>query len=377
VRVLHLTAGNLYGGVETYLVTLARCRHLCPEMEPEFALCFPGRLRDELTAAGVPVHDLGPVRVSRPWTVLRARRRVGRLAATRGFDVAVCHMSWVLGLLGGPAARHRVPVVAYMHGPGGGGWVDWVGNRQLPALLVGPSEHTVGQWRPGFPGVTARVLNYPIPPHVLSAPDPTPADRAAVRTELGAGPDDAVILQACRIERWKGPDLVIRALAGLRDLPAWRFWLAGGVQKSDERAYYGRLQGLAVEAGIGDRVAFLGQRSDVPALLGAADIYCQGNRGPEGFSLSFLEASYRRLPVVTTDLGGAGEMVDASTGVLVPASEDPDRLAEALRGLITDPAARARLGEAARAKALRLSDPAQQLGRLAGYLNEAVRPVAA
>ena len=69
LKVLHLSAGNLYGGIETFLTTLARMRHLAPGMEPEFGLCFRGRLWDELVATGVPVHDFGPVRLSRPWTV--------------------------------------------------------------------------------------------------------------------------------------------------------------------------------------------------------------------------------------------------------------------------------------------------------------------
>ncbi len=38
MRVLHVYSGNLYGGVETLLVTLARHRDLCPEMEPHFAI---------------------------------------------------------------------------------------------------------------------------------------------------------------------------------------------------------------------------------------------------------------------------------------------------------------------------------------------------
>src|ERR1700741_4890740 len=43
LRVLHVTSGNLFGGIETVLVTLARLRHLCPSMIPSFAVCFPGR----------------------------------------------------------------------------------------------------------------------------------------------------------------------------------------------------------------------------------------------------------------------------------------------------------------------------------------------
>ncbi len=49
MRVLHVSAGNLYGGLETVLVTLARCRALSPELECEFALCFAGRARGRTT----------------------------------------------------------------------------------------------------------------------------------------------------------------------------------------------------------------------------------------------------------------------------------------------------------------------------------------
>src|SRR5271170_8284030 len=76
VRVLHLHSGNMYGGVETLLVVLGKLRQLCPEMEPSFGLCFEGRLSRELEAASANVHMLGKVRMSRPWSVWRARRRL-------------------------------------------------------------------------------------------------------------------------------------------------------------------------------------------------------------------------------------------------------------------------------------------------------------
>ena len=63
---------------------------------------------------------------------------------------------------------------------------------------------------------------------------------------------------------------------------------------------------------------WLGQRRDVPELLAAADIYCQPNVGAEPFGIVFVEALYTGLPVVTTALGGALEIIDASCGVLVP-----------------------------------------------------------
>jgi glycosyltransferase involved in cell wall biosynthesis len=182
-----------------------------------------------------------------------------------------------------------------------------------------------------------------------------------------------VILQASRIEAWKGPDLVLKALGRLRDRPGWVFWLAGGVQRPSEQPYYDALCQIVAELGIADRVRFLGQRSEVGRLMRAADLYCQGNRGPEGFSLAFLEASFCGLPIVTTDLGGAGEMVDSETGILIPPGEDEAALAQALGSLLADPYRRAAMACRAREKAGQLADPQQQIQRLAGMVSASVR----
>src|SRR5258708_19249526 len=76
LRVLHINSGRLYGGVEAILVTLARLRHLCPEMDSQFGVWYEGRLSQELISTGPPVHLLGKVRVSRPCTLLQPRRPI-------------------------------------------------------------------------------------------------------------------------------------------------------------------------------------------------------------------------------------------------------------------------------------------------------------
>src|SRR6266704_2330635 len=106
MRVLHICSGNLFGGVETFLVTLARLRHLCPAMEPEFALCFAGRLSQELQAHNVAVQMLGEVRVRYPWTVARARRALKNLMRHKSYDVVVCHSAWLQAIFG-PVVRAR------------------------------------------------------------------------------------------------------------------------------------------------------------------------------------------------------------------------------------------------------------------------------
>ena len=76
---------------------------------------------------------------------------------------------------------------------------------------------------------------------------------------------------------------------------------------------------LVARKGLAERVRFLGERADVPDLLGAADIHCQPNSSPEPFGLAFVEALHAALPVVTSDAGGAREIVTPACGVLVPA----------------------------------------------------------
>jgi glycosyltransferase involved in cell wall biosynthesis/2-polyprenyl-3-methyl-5-hydroxy-6-metoxy-1,4-benzoquinol methylase len=364
LRVLHINPGNLYGGVETFLVTLARCRDLCPAMVPEFALCVSGRLEEELRQAGVAVHLLGATRLSRPWTVLRARAMLRQLICRRGrYDVVVCHQPWTQALFAGVVQQIGIPYVAYFHGPNGGGWPERLSRGYRPQLVIAPSLLTLDTVQPLHPDVPGEVLYYPLPVQATATSDLTAEQRITIRTQLKARPEDTVILQASRMEQWKGPDLVLRALGQLKNLPDWRFWLAGGAQRDHELSYLNELKRLAVELGIEDRVQFLGQRTDVPMLMRASDLYCQGNRGPEGFSLAFLEASYCGLPIVTSDLGGAPELIDSSTGILVAPESVPD-LAEALRLLITDESRRNALGTRAKAKAVELCNAPKQLRQL-------------
>jgi glycosyltransferase involved in cell wall biosynthesis len=140
------------------------------------------------------------------------------------------------------------------------------------------------------------------------------------------------------------------------------------VQRPSDQSYLDSLIESAKSAGIADRVRFLGQRSDVPKLLAASDIHCQPNIDAEPFGIAFVEAMNASLPVVTTRLGGAIEVVGDECGVLVPPG-DPQALAETLTRLIDDPSWRRSLGSAGPARAHQLCDPERILGRLETVLN--------
>jgi glycosyltransferase involved in cell wall biosynthesis len=368
VRALHIVAGRLYGGVETQLVTRAKFRSSCPEMEPEFALCFDGKLRERLLEADVPVHPLGPTRVRHPLSILRARRRLRRIVETRAIDVLSCHMPWALAAFGPVARSTGIPLVFWMHGPATGRhWVERWARLTRPDLAICNSSATAQTLPVLYPDLPAEVIFPPV------APPPTGftiEGRRDTRRELETPPDAIVIAQVCRMEPWKGHRLHLDALSRLRDLPGWRCWMIGGAQRRDELLYEAELRALAQSFGIADRVRFLGERQDVPRLLHAADIYCQPNTGPEPFGIAVVEALYAGLPVVTSAMGGALEIIDPEVGFLTEPS--PDAVAAALKQLIEDGRLRSSLGAAGPARARRLADPGVQIVHLKQVLDDLI-----
>jgi glycosyltransferase involved in cell wall biosynthesis len=84
---------------------------------------------------------------------------------------------------------------------------------------------------------------------------------------------------------------------------------------------------------------------------------------PEPFGIAFIEALYAGLPVVSSNFGGAAEIVDRSCGLLTAPGDDT-QLAGALQQLLDDAGARRALGSAGPSRARNLCDPAQQMSRL-------------
>lgn len=371
MRVLHVHSGNLYGGVETFLATLAREAPLAPDMVPSFALAFAGRLSRELADAGHTPRMTGAVQFRRPATVWRARRALAHVLSSGDYDLAVCHQAWPQALFGSTIRRAGLPLVLWVHTVGDGRhWLDRWAAMRPPDLVVCNSRFTAERHAPRFGATRTEWVYCPVR---VSPARATDAQRDRTRALLDTPPGDVVIAQVGRLESLKGHRHTLEALARLADLDAWTYWIIGGPQRPSDEAYLGELVTQARRLGIEARVRFLGERSDVAALLGAADVYCQPNLEPEAFGLSLVEALGAGLPVVTSDLGGAREIVDASCGVLTPVG-DVTAIATTLRSLIADAPRRARLGDAARARPDVLCNASRQMRRIADILSSAVRP---
>jgi glycosyltransferase involved in cell wall biosynthesis len=162
----------------------------------------------------------------------------------------------------------------------------------------------------------------------------------ALREAIGGRDGRPVVLVVARLDVQKGHRYL---LAAARDVPDAIFALAGD---GPERP---RLEALASDLHIGDRVRFLGERRDVPALLASCDVVVLPSLY-EGLPISVLEAMAARRPVVATMIGGTDEaVVDGETGLLVPPA-DPTSLAAAIGRVLGDAELRSRLGDAGRAR---------------------------
>ncbi len=356
LRVLHVHSGNLYGGIEVGFSVVAKAC-LPRGIEPEYALCFEGRATKELRALGVPVHVLGAVRLRQPWRVLRARRKLTELLASRRFDLVVAHSGWSMTIFAPVVTAAGVPLVFHVHDtvPEKLDWLSLLARRTRPDLLVCNSEFTAGTTHRLFPGVPLAIVHYPLefPPAL------TPSARAAARRSLGIDDDTVFILQASRMQAWKGHELHLSALARIHARTKWVCLIAGGAQRPEEEIYEASLRRTIETTGLGDRVRLLGQRTDVPTLMAAADIFCQPNKTPEPFGLVFLEALAAGCPVVSVAMGGVLEMVDSSCGILAPPG-DADGVAAALSRLIDDEPLRKSMSAPAMKRAHEISDPDKQ-----------------
>lgn len=370
MRVLHLCAGNLYGGVERIVAECAASRALCPALSPSFALCFAGRLSGEIEAAGLACRQLGAARVSRPWTIAAARRALAHLLDSDHPHVVICHSSWMFALAApvvraGPGAA---TLVLWLHDRvSGKSWVERWAGMTVPDLVISNSRFTAASVAALYASVPRAVLYAPV-----AAGQPlTPGERRRMRNELAAGEGIPVILIASRFEAWKGHRELLSAAARIRE--PWRIWIAGRPQRAGEDEYAASLRAQVRSLGIADRVSFLGERTDIPAVMRAADIHCQPNSAPEPFGLAFVEALYAGIPVVTTAMGGAQEIVTEACGRLVPPGH-PEALERALRELIVNETVRQRLGAAGAARAAALCDPARQLETLAALTTGSAAP---
>lgn len=172
--------------------------------------------------------------------------------------------------------------------------------------------------------------------------------RREARERLGLPADAPVVVFVARLTSVKRPDRFVEVASRVAEQVADAVFVVAGEGELFEETRH-------AAAPLGNRVRFLGWRSDVETIYGAADVVVLTSDN-EGMPVSLIEAAAAGRAAVTTDVGSAAEVViDGETGIVV--GRDADRLAEAVVTVLTEPGRRDRFGEAAAVHA------AQRFGR--------------
>jgi phosphatidylinositol alpha-1,6-mannosyltransferase len=304
---------------------------------------------------------------SRQWGILhpsglmrhvRGVLQIRRLLAAAGPTVVHCARTlpeglaaWAVRKLGGP------PYVCWAHGEE----VSYArGSRELRALMslvqhdadaiLANSQNTAEVLRSAGAPADRIAVVYPGVDGTRFRPDG--ADAMSIRRKV-AREGEVLLVTVGRLQRRKGHDLVIRAMAELRHSdPVLRYLIVGDGEERE------RLEQLARDHDVSDRVVFLGAVASemLPSCYAAADIFVHPNRTEgldfEGFGLVFLEAAAAGLPVIAGRTGGAPEAVEAGQTAVLVSGTDLGELVSSLQALLADPARCRAMGRAGRERAL-------------------------
>jgi len=163
-------------------------------------------------------------------------------------------------------------------------------------------------------------------------PSVSTADVAALRTHLGVGEEERVVLSVGRLSREKAHIDLLQAFRLLceskPDISLKLIIVGDGPER-------GRLEAAVESFGCRDCVILTGQVSDVRTFYYAADVFALPSHS-EGSPNVLLEAMAAGTPVVATEVGGVPEMVESEQSALLVPAHDPQALAEAIARVLTE-----------------------------------------
>lgn len=362
LRIAHLIESDGPGGAERVLAHLASALQSAGASNVAFLPADgEGWLARELRGSGVAIEHF---RLERPASPACAR---GLEAAFRRHRIEVAHShEFTMAVYGGWACwRTGIPQVVTMHGSlyYAGRLRRRVALRAALALrgrTVAVSESLARRLHGDLWMPASKVAMIPNGVPRVTPPSPT------LREELGLHPADRLLVAVGNLYPVKGHRHLIDAVALLAARhPALHVAIAG------RGAMEGELMAVARERGLADRVHLIGLRSDVPAVLAAADVFVLPSLS-EGLPLALLEAMFAGRPIVASAVGEvSAALAHGVAGVLVPPG-DPQALAAALDGVLSDPQRAGELGRAAVRRAAAEYDISRMVRRYVDLYEEAL-----
>ncbi|MHB8522001.1 MAG: glycosyltransferase family 4 protein [Limisphaerales bacterium] len=320
------------GGAEVYMLNLLR--HVDrSRFSPSVALLRPGPLADELRAIEVPTHVLPAHRMRDVFAVGRTVRSLARLVQQQGYDL-VHSNGFRAHVYGGLAARSaRVPEVWTVH------TVEKAGPITATVFRI-PTAHVIANCQRTADYFVARsCLTSRIWPSVDFAHLEPFTTRAELAERYDLRPEPRWVCMGGRLQRYKGHEFFLRALAALPSQAADVCGIImGGSLFGMEPDYPAELNKLAQTLGIHERIRFTGfiPDADVHGFLAASEMLVHPALD-EDFGLIVTEAQAMGKAVLAFNaVGPAAIVLPEQTGELVPVGNQ-EELNAALARMLSKP----------------------------------------
>jgi len=365
LRLLHLIDSFHQGGTERQAVQLVRLLYETGRYGVHVAvLNGDGILRGEVDRLGIgPIEEFRLEGFHRPSTAWQLQRFVGLLRRLK-IDLLHTHDFYtnIFGMAGGAAAGVRMRVASRREIDVGRTRAQRFVERRAftaaHALVVNAEAIKRDLTRNGVPSRKIHTIYNGVDASRVQVAPAT--GRAEALGALGvAAPDDCLfvtILANLRLPIKDHPTFLRAARLVRQAVPQARFIIAG------EGELLEPMRRLGAELGLSADVFFTGPCRMVPELLSVSDV-CVLSSMSEGFPNVIVEYMTAGRPVVSTDVGGAGEaIIDGSTGFLV-APGDFERMADRIIRLLPDAPQRKRMGWLGRTIALEKFSLRSQLER--------------
>ena len=343
MRILFLSTSMGMGGADKQILSAALEMRSRGREVRIISLTPLGPMGHEAARLGIPTESL---EMRRGIPDPRGLARLVRLVREWRPDVVHSHM--VHANLMARALRLLVPIpvlVSTIHNIYEGGRLRMMGYRLTNGLvdhMTIISQAAADRFVKDriVPRELLRVVPNGVDPELFRA---VPADaRESLRRDLGVS-SAFVWIAIGRFEVAKDYPNMLRAFARVRPASPDAVLLLVGKGSLREAT-----EAVVRELDLGDRVRFLGVRSDIAELVSAADGYVMSSAW-EGMPMVLLEAAAGGLPIVSTRVGGNHEVVrDGESGYLVPPQDSEALAAAMLRLMALDPSARRAMGDRGR-----------------------------
>jgi glycosyltransferase involved in cell wall biosynthesis len=345
IRILELIDKPFLGGGQVTVLTLARGLDR-GKFEVLVASGEGGPLIEALREIGVRHIPVTLGKLTGPSAI----REIAAVLKENAIDVLHTH-GGVAGLYGRRAARkagtpavvHTVHGIHYLHYRNPlARWAfilleRWLSRSTDAVVFVSVADmERAARLRVARPPKSRLIRN-----GVRPVPSESLRDPAAVRKEVGAV-GRPLVVAISRLHRQKGVSYLLRAASLVRrELPQVKVVVAGGGPLA--RTLEAELKVLKLE----DSVSLLGERTDAPDLLAAADLFVLPSLW-EGLPYVLVEAAALGKPIVAANIDGVREVIRNGVDGLLVKPRDPAALAASMLFLLKDSEFARRLGESAR-----------------------------